>query len=1176
MGCSCLKPLVPPGLPKDSSVDPESKDSLHEVIDPSDNGIVFTTCSSSLQQAEITAWAWGSGAAFGEAEPIATPVQLRMKGRSLRGLGTAWEQSLLVASSGALWAAGVNSNHCLFEETSVGPQHAGKVDLLELDGRQVEAVAGGKAHIITILEDGDRVLSWGQSNEFGQLGHGQATVGAKVGPKAVALPRIQVRQVACGEMHSLVLTVAGSVFTFGDGSHGALGLGTTSSTSQPTCLDTGQIRATPLRAVAAGAHHSLALTISGDVLAWGCSKNGRLGLGDGKQDNVCTPARVPRLPEPVKHIAAGGKHSAVILCGHRCLLTGSNKHGQLGQTPTILVGSDMFLNLAGSWQAVALGDSHSLFLDCSGNVFSCGKSDQGQLGDGGMADPGQDPTDVLKRVRLPDGLAVFALATGPEHGLVLAGSSAAWSARRTPGAPDRPEDTLPASASSTSTIAAWAGVCASAHFGGFLEPHALKALARHKPEEAAEEVHRSLSTTLSNPTLLNASFCFPGLERPRIDIEGLHEAFDALWGAGLVSKKLESQFRVAAMQGLERWAGDPKEWQESPPNLVSSDQVRGMCILLLTPLVAEFENASDAYVLMARLVSLIAALPSEGRAAFTELIVEELASVLRFFLVLRVRRFCNAAIRRGVSEKHFNQVVWEGLLVLDLLASANAQIQQRLQEELLRVPQTKATDAADTSSAIAPVPAEDFELEALSEGVVPPEVEFSLFLQNTQAKIPKNEEILSARPHDERLHCFTVHRQLVPATFLRRVITIENLYRQNLQQQRGIQDMIMAALAGQVQIGPNGGLANVDQSKFFFPINVRRDHLLEDTLQILQDAAPQDLQKQLRVTFRGEQGQDAGGVSREFFRLLGRQLFTLQSLLFDKGVADEARVLWLDRCSPRESVDFWMLGVVLGLAVYNSLPGVDAHFPFCLFRKLRDEPLGLEDLSEVKPVVAASFRSLLAWKPEGELPHEKASAAFADLFCLDFSVSYEEDGRTKTQELKSGGKDIQVTLENRAEFVRLYVDWALVDSIGNQFDPFKKGFTRTCASPLLHALSGAELARIVMGESDIELANLLPRAKYEGFTEESQCIVWFWEVLRSFDTVQRRQFLSFTTGSDRAPVGGLGELQLTIQRQACDSKRLPSAHTCFNTLLLPDYSSKKDLQAALTAGIENAEGFGME
>lgn len=67
----------------------------------------------------------------------------------------------------------------------------------------------------------------------------------------------------------------------------------------------------------------------------------------------------------------------------------------------------------------------------------------------------------------------------------------------------------------------------------------------------------------------------------------------------------------------------------------------------------------------------------------------------------------------------------------------------------------------------------------------------------------------------------------------------------------------------------------------------------------------------------------------------------------------------------------------------------------------------------------------------------------------------------------------------------------------------------------------------------------------------------------------------FTTGSDRSPLKGLGQLNLVILKHGEDSERLPSAHTCFNHLLIPCYSSKEKLYNKLVNAINNCEGFGM-
>lgn len=70
----------------------------------------------------------------------------------------------------------------------------------------------------------------------------------------------------------------------------------------------------------------------------------------------------------------------------------------------------------------------------------------------------------------------------------------------------------------------------------------------------------------------------------------------------------------------------------------------------------------------------------------------------------------------------------------------------------------------------------------------------------------------------------------------------------------------------------------------------------------------------------------------------------------------------------------------------------------------------------------------------------------------------------------------------------------------------------------------------------------------------------------SFTLEEKRHFLKFFTGSDRAPIGGLGNLRCIIQRDGTDSSKLPTSHTCFNTLLLPSYKHKEKMAERIRWG----------
>ena len=192
-------------------------------------------------------------------------------------------------------------------------------------------------------------------------------------------------------------------------------------------------------------------------------------------------------------------------------------------------------------------------------------------------------------------------------------------------------------------------------------------------------------------------------------------------------------------------------------------------------------------------------------------------------------------------------------------------------------------------------------------------------------------------------------------------------------------------------------------------------------------------------------------------------------------------------------------------------------------------------------------------------------------------MEYDYFGEMRTFELKPGGSNIPVTNENRQEYVDLYTQYLLVDSVKSQFDAISRGFLEVAGGPSLKLFRYEELELLVCGLPHLDFNALQEGAKYEGgYHSNHPTILNFWEVIHKLPLEQKKRFLAFATGCDRAPVGGLGRLTLQIHRSGPDSDRLPSAHTCFNILILPEYSSKAKLQERLTFAVENAHGFGLQ
>lgn len=354
----------------------------------------------------------------------------------------------------------------------------------------------------------------------------------------------------------------------------------------------------------------------------------------------------------------------------------------------------------------------------------------------------------------------------------------------------------------------------------------------------------------------------------------------------------------------------------------------------------------------------------------------------------------------------------------------------------------------------------------------------------------------------------------------------------------------------------------------YLRIRVRRDHVVDDALVNLEMVAmenPTDLKKQLFVEFDGEQGLDEGGVSKEFFQLIVEELFNPDIGMFTFN--EKTRQFWFNPMSFENDGQFTLIGIVLGLAIYNSCI-LDVHLPMVVYRKLLGKKGVFQDLFDVDPTLASSLQHMLDYEGDD----------FEDIFMQPFKIGFHDIfGNSVSHELKDGGVDITVTQENKQEFVDLYADFILNKSIERQFRAFKRGFIMvTNESPLKTLFRPDEVEMLVCGSKEFDFHALEEATEYDGgFTSDSPTVKHFWEVVHDFSEEDKKRLLQFTTGSDRVPVGGLSKLKFIIARNGPDSDKLPTSHTCFNVLLLPDYATKEKLQERLVKAINYAKGFGM-
>ncbi|KAG0306458.1 putative E3 ubiquitin-protein ligase HTD2, partial [Dissophora globulifera] len=193
-----------------------------------------------------------------------------------------------------------------------------------------------------------------------------------------------------------------------------------------------------------------------------------------------------------------------------------------------------------------------------------------------------------------------------------------------------------------------------------------------------------------------------------------------------------------------------------------------------------------------------------------------------------------------------------------------------------------------------------------------------------------------------------------------------------------------------------------------------------------------------------------------------------------------------------------------------------------------------------------------------------------------FQIEYESLGQTYQHDLVADGASIPLTNNNRSEFIKEYLKFYFTTSIVKQFNAFSEGFHLVTLGSAIQLFRPEEVEQLICGSPDLDFNALEQITQYEGgFHAKSRIIRWFWETVHAYDEKDKKRLLFFATGSDRVPIGGLGHLSFTISKNGPDSMRLPTSHTCYNTLMLCAYSSKERLQERLMTAIGNAEGFGL-
>lgn len=341
-------------------------------------------------------------------------------------------------------------------------QISGPSRIKSLRDHELVQIASAKANsgqaVTLALTAAGQVLSFGSSSR-GALGHGPGVT--QTGPLLLRMTLdLPVKYVAAGAHHSVIVTDEGRVFAFGDNTFGQLGIGkrkpTVHSLDLPEPLNNFFMRYGPVKLLAAGDNHNVAVCDSGKMYSWGANSNGQLGQGHLKDQ--AEPAIIVGLQDGITSLTCGSRHSvALVRYGTQVFAWGSNANGQLGIGPNCQADGQVRMVPAlvqtlsdkrgMEIVQVAAASCHSLAITRKGQVYAWGENSHGQLGFlpdtskqiAAVRDSLQSPTQHTRdrdqprrhthgvdrlwkpeRINSISNYTVRAVSTGEMHSLILA------------------------------------------------------------------------------------------------------------------------------------------------------------------------------------------------------------------------------------------------------------------------------------------------------------------------------------------------------------------------------------------------------------------------------------------------------------------------------------------------------------------------------------------------------------------------------------------------------------------------------------------------------------------------------------------------------------------------------------------------------------------------------------
>lgn len=215
-------------------------------------------------------------------------------------------------------------------------------------------------------------------------------------------------------------------------------------------------------------------------------------------------------------------------------------------------------------------------------------------------------------------------------------------------------------------------------------------------------------------------------------------------------------------------------------------------------------------------------------------------------------------------------------------------------------------------------------------------------------------------------------------------------------------------------------------------LSVRRDQVLLDSFRSLSFKSGDEIKYgKLSIRFHGEEGVDAGGVTREWFQVLSRQMFNPDYALFIPVASDRTTFHpnKLSHINDQHLMFFKFIGRMIGKALYEGR-ALDCHFSRAVYKRILGKSVSIKDMETLD---LDYYKSLL-WMLENDI---------TEIITETFSIETDDFGVKEVVDLIPNGRNIPVTEDNKNEYVQRVVEYRLTGSVQTQLEEFLRGKSRT-------------------------------------------------------------------------------------------------------------------------------------